>query len=202
LDLPPREFELSALVAQALQNRRDLMALRHARDAAQSNVTLEKANRIPNVDVGGGWNHSTTSHNSIAPSPPFDDVTLSFSFPLPLWNRNRAAIASAGFSAEQARLQVEAAELKAEVQVRQTLSAYRGAVERLKNYQNGILKNADAVVESKRFSYQRGQATLLELLDAERTDNEVRSRYNDTLAEHAKALIELERATQLWDLQF
>lgn len=202
LEIPTREFDSVALISESLKNRSDLVALRRARDAAQSNVGLEKANRVPNVDVGGGWNHSTESHNAIAPSPAFDDAALTLSFPLPLWNRNKGAIASARFAAEQAQKQVEAAELKAEVQIRQVLSAYRSAVERLRRYQNGILKDADAVVEAKRFSYQHGQTTLLELLDAERTDNEVRAAYNDALAEHAKALIELQRATQQWDMQF
>jgi cobalt-zinc-cadmium efflux system outer membrane protein len=202
LEIPTREFDLSTLLVDALKNRADLIALRHARDAAQSNVGLEKANRVPNVDVGGVWTHSTVSQNTIAPSPEFDDVGVAFSFPLPLWNRNKAAITSARLAAEQAQTQVEAAELKAEVQIRQVFSAYRSAAERLGHYQNGILKDADAVVEAKRFSYQRGQTTLLELLDAQRTANEVRSSYNDALADHAKALVELERAAQLWEIQF
>lgn len=202
LEMPARDFDLSSLVATALKNRPDLVALRRTRDAAQSNISLEKANRIPSVDVGGGWTHATISHNDIAPSPDVDDIGLTLSFPLPLWNRNRAAITSARFSAEQAQKQVEAAELKAEVQIRQAFSAYNSAVERLHHYQNGILKDAEAVLEARRFSYQHGQATLLELLDAERTDTEVRSSYNDALNDHAKALIDLERAAQLWEIEF
>lgn len=202
LKIAPRDFDLAQLLALAMTNRPDLLALRHARDAAQSNVRLEKANRVPNVDVGPAWTHSTSSQNSIAPSPEFDSLGLSLTFPLPLWNRNKAAIASAGFAAEQAQKQLESAELKAEVQIRQNLNAYRTAVERIRRYQNGILKNADVVLEAKRFSYQHGQTTLLELLDAQRTDNEVRSGYNDALADQAKALIELERAAHLWDLAF
>ena len=202
LGIPARDFDVAALLAGALKNRADLVALRHARDAAQSNVRLEKANRVPNMDVGPSWTHNTSSQNSIAPAPEFDSVGMSFSFPLPLWNRNKAAIASARFSGEQAQKQLEAAELKAEVQIRQAFSAYRSAVERHRHYENGILKDADAVLEAKRFSYQHGQTTLLELLDAQRTDNEVRSGYNDALADHAKALIELERAAQLWEIQF
>lgn len=202
LEIAARDFDLSRLLSDALKNRSDLIALRHARDAAQSNVRLEKANRVPNVDVGPSWTHNTSSQNSIAPAPEFDSVGVSFSFPLPLWNRNRAAIASAGFTAAQAQKQVESAELKVEVQIRQTFNAYHSAVERVRRYQSGILKDADAVLEAKRFSYLHGQTTLLELLDAQRTDNEVRSSYNDALADQAKALIELERASQLWEFEF
>ncbi len=202
LEISARDLDVSRLVGDALKNRPDLTALRHARDAAQSNLRLAKANRVPNVDVGAGWTHNTSSQNSIAPAPEFDAVALTLSFPLPLWNRNKAAIASAGFTAEQAQKQVEAAELKAEVQIRQAFNVYHGAVERVRRYQSGILKDADAVLEAKRFSYQHGQATLLELLDAQRTANDVRSSYNDALAEQAKALIELDRAAQTGEIRF
>lgn len=202
LEMAPRDFDVSKLLNHALKTRPDLIALRNARDAAQSNVSLERANRIPDLEVGPSWTHSTSSQNSIAPAPEFDSVGLLMSLPLPLWNRNKAGITSARLAAEQAQAQVEAAELKAEVQIRQALAAYRNVIERVRNYQNGILKDADAVLEAKRFSYQRGQTSLLELLDAQRTDSEVHSAYNDTLAEQGKELIQLERAAGIWDLAF
>ena len=202
LEQPPREFDVTGLLTHALQERPDLVALRRTRDAAQSKTLEEKANRVPNLDVGVNWTHNTSSQNSIAPSPEFDSLGLSLSLPIPLWNRNRAAIASARLAAEQAQKQLEAAELKAEVQIRQAASAYRSAAERARHYQSGILKDADAVLEAKRFSYQKGQSSLLELLDAQRTDNEVRSSYNDALADQAKALIELERAAYTWEIKF
>jgi cobalt-zinc-cadmium efflux system outer membrane protein len=202
LDQPARELDVPKLMADALRDRPDLVALRRTRDAALSKVREERANRIPNLDVGAGWTHSTSSQNSIAPSPEFDSINLSLSLPIPLWNRNHAAIASARFTAEQAQTQLEAAELKAQIQIRQADCAYRSALERVHHYQSGILKDADAVLEAKRFSYQKGQSSLLELLEAQRTDNEVRSSYNDALADQAKALIELERSAHIWEIQF
>jgi cobalt-zinc-cadmium efflux system outer membrane protein len=202
LEVAVREFDVPALMAEALQSRPDLVALRQARDAAQSNTAEERAKRIPNVDVGANWTHSSSSQNSIAPSPEFDSVGLSLSFPIPLWNRNKAAIASARYAAEQAQKQLESAELKAEVQIRQAAGLYRSAVERVRHFQSGILRDAAQVLEAKRFSYQRGQSTLLELLDAQRTDNSVRAAYNDALAEQAKALIDLERAAGKTEIRF
>jgi cobalt-zinc-cadmium efflux system outer membrane protein len=202
IQVPVHEYELPKLIYGALQHRSDLLALRHSRDAAQSKVREERANRIPNVDVGPTWTHNTESENSIAPSPTWDAVGLSVSLPVPLWNRNKAAIATAGFTAEQAQKQLEAAELKAEVQLRQAYTSYQSAIGRLRAYEGTILKDADTVLEARRFSYQRGQTTLLELLAAQRTANEVRQDYIEALADHAKALIELQRAAELWDIAF
>jgi cobalt-zinc-cadmium efflux system outer membrane protein len=202
LEIPSRDYELQKLIVEALQNRSDLIALRHTRDAAQSKIREETANRVPDVDIGPAWTHNTESENSIAPSPTWDSLGLSVTLPLPLWNRNKAAIATARFTAEQAQKQLEAAELKAEVQIRQNYTSYKSALERLRRYQGSILRDADTVLEAKRFSYQRGQTTLLELLDAQRTNNEVRQNYIEALADLAKALIELERATELWEIDF
>jgi cobalt-zinc-cadmium efflux system outer membrane protein len=58
----------------------------------------------------------------------------------------------------------------------------------------GILKSADELLEAKRFSYQRGAAMLLELLEAQRAANETPQDYEQALADGAKAKIEFERA--------
>ncbi len=202
LEQESRAFEPSQLVLHALENRSDLIALRHARDGAKSAVRLARANRVPNVDVGLNYTYTSASENFIAPAEHDSMLGLSLSFPLPLWNRNRAEIQTAHFTAEQAEKTLQSAELKAEVQVRQTSSTYQLMQERVKKFQGELLKGADDVLAAKRFSYEHGQSTLLDLLDAQRADNNIHQIYNESLADAAKALIELERAAELWDLEF
>jgi len=202
LELPPRTFDLDQLLASAMTNRADLLALRHARDAAKAGIRLARANRIPDVDVGVGVLHSTASQNTIAPAPSFNSVGISFSFPLPLWHQHTAEINSARFAAEQAEKTLQAAEQKAEIDVRQALTRYQLAQKRVTSFQSDTLAGADKVLVAKRFSYQRGQTTLLDLLAAQRAANEVYLAYYDALLDTAKALIEVERAAQLWDVSF
>jgi cobalt-zinc-cadmium efflux system outer membrane protein len=202
LDSEPRVFDLSRLIFQALQNRSDLVALRHARDGADSGIHLAKASRVPDVDVGLSYTYTSGSDNFVAPAQPDSMVGLSLSVPLPLWNRQRAEIATAKFNARQAEAMLQSAELKAEVNVRQTFSSYEIMQQRVRKFQGELLKGAEEVLAAKRFSYEHGQATLLELLDAQRADNDVHQSYNDALADAAKALIELERAAGLWDVRF
>ncbi len=141
-------------------------------------------------------------NHPVDPTPSFDQVTLSFSLPLPLWNQNRAGIAAARHTAGQAQKQLEAAELKAQVQLRQAHLAYRSGLDRLTRYRGGILQDAEAVLDARRFSYQRGQSTLLEVLEAQRAAAEVRAGYTGALADAAKAFIELERAAGHADVEF
>jgi len=202
LELEPRTFEPSQLTAAALQNRPDLIALRHVRDSATSGIHLAKANRVPDVDVGLNYLYNTATENIINPTEHDDWLTLSFSLPLPLWHGQRAEIQTAQFAAEQAEKTLQSAELKAEVQIRQAVYTYQVMQERVQKFQGELLKGADDVLTAKRFSYEHGQTTLLDLLDAQRADNDIHQSYNDALADAAKALIELERAAELWDIEF
>ena len=97
---------------------------------------------------------------------------------------------------------MQSAELKAEVQVRQAFTTYQLMQERIKKFQSELLKGADEVLAAKRFSYEHGQTTLLDLLDAQRADNEIHQSYNDALADAAKGLLELKRAAGLLDVEF
>lgn len=58
------------------------------------------------------------------------------------------------------------------------------------------------MLEGTLYSYQRGAATLLEVLDAQRTDNEVYLAYFDALSDHAHAVVALEQAAGIWDVTF
>jgi cobalt-zinc-cadmium efflux system outer membrane protein len=59
-----------------------------------------------------------------------------------------------------------------------------------------------AVLEAKLYSYRRGQLSLLEVLNAQRAENNIYLAHYDTLAEYAKALVSLEQAAGIWDLSF
>jgi len=197
LEMEPCTFDLSQLVENALQNRPDLIALRHTRDGAQSGVRLAKANRIPDVTAGIGYTYSTETKNFVNPTPALDYLNFSLSFPLPLWNRNKGEIASARFTADQSQAQLESAELKAEVQVREAFTTYQLMRERVQKFQGEILKGADEVLAAKRFSYEHGNSTLDDLLMAQSADNDVHQAYNSALADAANAIMELERAAGL-----
>jgi cobalt-zinc-cadmium efflux system outer membrane protein len=69
-------------------------------------------------------------------------------------------------------------------------------------FTGGVLSDADRVAEATFYSYQRGGASLLEVLDSERTVNEVYLDYYQALSEHAKALVAVEASANLWDIHF
>ena len=196
LPRPMSERDGTAAIAAALQNRPDLVALRHARDAADSAVVLAKATRAPNVDLSLGYarNGGVALNHPTDPTPAFNQLVLGVSIPLPLFDRGREGVSKALAAAAQARSQLAAAELRAEVEIRTADARYRSARQRVQSFDGGILKSADELLEAKRFSYQRGAATLLELLDAQRSANDIRADYEQALSDAVRAEIDFERA--------
>lgn len=57
------------------------------------------------------------------------------------------------------------------------------------------------VLTGKVYSYKRGETSLLEVLNAQRTYNDVQQNYYQALFNYAGALITLECSAGIWDLQ-
>jgi cobalt-zinc-cadmium efflux system outer membrane protein len=202
MDVPTKTFVLSDMVEEALQKRPDVVGAREALEASRLAVKLAQANRIPDVDVGVGWQRTSSSSNEIAPSPQFDSFGVSLSVPIPVFNTLRAELDMARFASEQAEKIFRSVQLKAEVEVRQAYARYHLAVDRVAKYKGETLRDSAAVLQAKLYSYQRGRASLLEVLNAQRDENNVYLAYYDTLTEYAKSMVALEQAAGIWDINF
>lgn len=103
---------------------------------------------------------------------------------------------------QQEGLLLHATELRVRTEVRRALAEYRAAADRLEIYGTGLLSRADQVLERVMYEYQHGGTTLIEVLLAQRTANQVHLDYYEALAAHARALIRLETAVGIWDVRF
>ena len=76
------------------------------------------------------------------------------------------------------------------------------ALARLAAVKTDLLKSTNALLEARRYSYQRGASSLLDLLEAQRSANEIQQEYQEALADAARALLELERVTNVGAVSF
>jgi outer membrane protein, heavy metal efflux system len=195
-----RNFALQHLLARAMQQRPDVIAARHALESARASVRLAQASRYPDLTIGVQFAQTTASTNVINPSPTFNSANFSVSVPLPLFNSYRGEYEAAVQTALQSEKSLKSVILKAEVDVRTNLRRYELANARLEPYQGAALELADKVLDGKLLSYQKGAATLLDVLVAQKAENDVHLAYIGALAERAKALVALEQAAAIWDL--
>lgn len=197
LEPTPHNSVSEAQIEEILRKRPDLVALRHSRDAADSGVKLAKASVIPDVDVSLGYGYSSDVPNNhpVDPTPGYHQATLGLSIPLPVFDHGQAAIPKATAAAEQARAQLAAAELQAESDIRAALAQLRSAQRRMASFDDAIIRDADALLEARLYGYRRGANTLLDLIDAQRADNQIRQDRDQAQADLMSAMIQLERVT-------
>jgi outer membrane protein, heavy metal efflux system len=123
---PPAEPAMppaaSVLVAQSLDRRLDLQALRAGYDAAEADVHKAILEQFPNLSLTLASARDTSDNRTIGPA---------IGFTLPLWNRNRGGIATATATRAQLKAEYEArlfqtrAEITAAVQGIETVRRQR-----------------------------------------------------------------------------
>jgi cobalt-zinc-cadmium efflux system outer membrane protein len=166
--------------------RPDIAAAQAAVSKAQADLRLQHAMRVPDPTV-------SLQYEREQPDKP-NTVGIAISLPLPLWNRNSGNIAAAKAALDSARN----AEAKIRAQAAADITAARVAFEeastRLERYRSQIRPKSEQVRKTVAFAYEKGGASLLDLLSAERNDNDIRIASATAAADTAVAAANLKAA--------
>ncbi len=197
-----RNFDLAKLIVNAQNNRTDLMAALQNKDVAQKMLQLAKANRVIDLGLNAGITYSSYVRNVIAPTPSTTQTSIGISIPLKFSNNHAGELKTAYYSAQQSEMQYKQADLQVQTEVTQAYFNYQAAQQQVKQFNSGLLNEAKIILDGKIYSYKRGETTLLEVLNAQRTYNDVQQNYYETLFNYASALVTLEKAAGIWDINF
>jgi len=172
--------------------RPDVLAAEADLKQSKADLQLQKAMRIPDPTVS-----FLVEHNPPGGGPPEDTVGIGVSFPLPLWHRNRGEIQSAQATVDKNALMLARARAQMAADVANAQAACTEASERWQRYQNQILPKSQKVRESVAFAYEKGGASLVNLLEAERADNDARLATAQAMSDTASAIADLKAATEI-----
>jgi cobalt-zinc-cadmium efflux system outer membrane protein len=170
--------------AKALRERPDFRAAELGITAAQSQMSLAKANS--KVDVTGTYDFSHVSGESTS--------SIFASFDLPIFNRNQGEIARTKYALTQAQEQEQAASDTVISDVANAYEAVKSNEEVVQLYTSGYLKQAQDSRDIAEYAYKRGAASLLDYLDAERSYRSIQLAYRQALASYMTALEQLKEA--------
>jgi outer membrane protein, heavy metal efflux system len=184
LSYQPVPTKLEDLQARALQERPDFHAAVLGVTAAQSQILLAKANAKQDVDASAYYTH-TAGENS---------ASFFVNFGLPIFNRNQGEIARTGYALTQAQeLQASASDTVLS-DVSDAYEALRSSEEVVQLYTSGYLQQAQDSRDISEYAYRRGATSLLDFLDAERSNRATQLAYRQALSSYMTALEQLKQA--------
>lgn len=131
------------------------------------------------------------------PSQPFESgsnyaLGVGFTLPLFYWNSGERTRTRAGL--EQAELNRRRVSTQVQGEVATALDSVRAAKALAERYESGLLAKARAVLETERYAYQAGAASLLDLLDAIREYADTRAEYYVAVHGYWVSLYAVDRA--------
>ena len=117
-----------------------------------------------------------------------NSLGLFFSTPLPLFDRNQGNVARARQEERQADTRVRQLEQVIAGDVDIAAAQYAAAEAALRMVEAEMLAQARDVRAITDYAYRRGEATLIEFLDAQRAFNETMQAWNEARAEYARSV--------------
>ncbi|WP_426127988.1 TolC family protein [Pseudomonas sp. DWP1b1] len=151
----------------------------------EASVGLEKAQRIPDLDVSIGSQYDASVRERVN--------LVGVSMPIPLFNRNQGNVLAATRRADQARDLRNATELRLRTETRQALDLWQSANTEVRAFNQQILPAAQSAVDSATRGFEMGKFSFLDVLDAQRTLIAARTQYLNATAQATDAWVRIER---------
>lgn len=192
--MPPLDDAARAQAIEvALSHRPDLQAQGAERARAQASLRAAYRQLVPDVTLSVQYQQQGRGQTAIQPP----NLTVGAALALPWFGLARAGIerGRADLAEQSHRLEKQRAQVVRDVESSYaTLALARRLIERL---ENGLLRRAERARDLSRLRYEKGAASLLEYLDAQRVFVATRRDYVTALAGHITARFALEQALGL-----
>jgi cobalt-zinc-cadmium efflux system outer membrane protein len=180
---------LDDLQTQALRMRPDLLSARQTQARSQADLRLQTAQGKIDLTYG------VEARRQDGVSGRGNMLGFFVSAPLPVWNRNQGEILRAQREITQNAAKVTALDASIRTEILNAWQQYSSNHALLGEIEKAMLPRAREVRDTTEYSYRRGEASLVEFLDAQRAFNDTMQTYNDARASLARSLYLIESVT-------
>jgi cobalt-zinc-cadmium efflux system outer membrane protein len=181
----------AALVEEAKKQRPDLLALDQQIERARTAVDLARRQRWPDPQLSLNYAQEGSGNNAVQPPT----LTLGLSMGLPIFYQQQGEVAKAQADLRSQELQRAKAEAQVASDVESALAAFEAQRKLAERMRSGLLDRAKRARDLVEVQFSKGAASLLELLDAERTYIATHGEYLQDLTSYWIAVAQLEAAT-------
>lgn len=194
LEFEPYEVALPSAIAQALEKRPELGALRKAESLRKENITTAKSGRKPTIGLFGGYG----ARNSSFGSDFYNEVSgwtagVQLNWELFDGFLTQGKVQQAAALYERARIELDDTTRRIELEVRTACSNFLEAKEVLES-QKKVQEQAEEALRLANVRSEAGTGTQLDVLNAQTALTEARATRIQALRDYAVARARLERA--------
>lgn len=181
----PLTLESMEVTDQGQRNRFDIKSQKKVIEAAEALIAASKRGALPPVGLEAGYKKRTGG---------FNGFIFGVSIPLPLFNRNKGAIARGQAELDQEKIKLAVLKKTATYEANFLLERIASLQARIADL-SGQLETSRELTNIAGVSYEEGETGLLDLLDAVRSEKELATEYNSLIYEYWTSLFELERVS-------
>ncbi|STX50153.1 chemiosmotic efflux system C protein C [Legionella busanensis] len=189
--LPTAQPKLADLINKALRYRPDRQSLLLAVKLAEAQRNLALAERFADWTLGVGVEKDKIVVEGAPPQEADKALTVSLSVPLPLFNGNQGRVLEAGATKTQALMAMNALNLAIETEVVSSFSQVNVLKSSLLHTKATSLRLGLANVKLARDAYQKGQMSLLNVLQVQRQQNDLQTAYLTTVEKYFQSYVAL-----------
>jgi len=182
----PVPIDRAALVERALRSRPEIARVQASLQKESRRKSDAALSYLPDFDL-------SASRHRLAGEATTWDFTLSFPIPLFFWQPARGRMAEARANARSLERRSEDLANRIALEVAEACFNARTAADRIALFEKEILAPAEDVYDLVLFSFQEGETSGIELIEARRSLLEARRAYADALYDHSLTIAELER---------
>jgi len=186
IDYESHQFSHDELIDLALAARPDLKAAKLSERAADANIRLQNAQRIPDLTLGGGIEQVPSGTSS---------YTFGVGIEIPTSNRNQGERAKALVEKKKAQNQQQFLTNQVMSDVDKALVAFEKQKHRVDLYRTGVITKVNNIQNMTQIAMKAGESSTLDLLDAIRTRRDTLAGFYQTLFDYQMSLLDLELAT-------
>ncbi len=193
-----RNFTEEDLLQTAQHRQTELLASRQKLTVAEREISVAKADRVPDLGVMIGVENNSFAKNIIGPNPGHTVAKAGISIPIAFSNKYDAGVKTAQYQEKQAQLEHLALLRKTERRIR---VAYRKLTQQQELLEKAQEETAAAQQLFDR-TVARGSNDLQQMLAAEENCRQKKLAEIDAIARYNLSVVELETAVGIWDIDF
>ncbi len=177
------QVNLEDILASAYRVRPDLKAKEIEKETASKEISLRKAEIIPNPDLSGFFTREEGTDDIVG-----GEVSIS----IPIWDRKQAELKKSRTAKDVADINIKNKYLEIQKEVEAAYRSFVAAKEGLTIYTDEIMPQVDENLKLNEISYKEGKINFVGFLTVESDLIDTRAAYLDALLDYNKAIVNLE----------